>query len=175
VKRIDGELRHLLTTLTKLRPAALRNTLADMAPGYSTGNDEPPVKTSDTSDPTGDAATRRNRPGDAWHRYTQALHRAAVAIDDMWRIEQFWNNQPDTPPPTIDNTPGCAVIERVATARQLAGAWEPVHRTGTVGGRLEHPLPLGRWAYDFVCDHDRLPTTDETVQHIHGHNVKIKT
>lgn len=51
------------------------------------------------------------------------------------------------------------------------GGHEPAHRTTVLGDDNPVEITLGRWAYDFVRRHDRLPTRTETLTRMSGGRV----
>ncbi len=67
----------------------------------------------------------------------------------------------------VESAPGCWLMG-------LVGVWEPVHRTGDVGGRLKEARPLGKWAYDFVRTTGELPTREQARAHAEGRRVRVK-
>jgi hypothetical protein len=67
----------------------------------------------------------------------------------------------------LEPLPGCAVMARV-------NVFEPVHRTGDVGGRLKRPVALGKWAYEFVLNTGQLPSREQTRAHADGRRVRVK-
>jgi hypothetical protein len=62
---------------------------------------------------------------------------------------------------------GCDVMAKV-------DVFEPVHRTGDVGGRLSRPMALGKWAYEFVLNTGQLPSREQTRARVEGRRVRVK-
>jgi hypothetical protein len=67
----------------------------------------------------------------------------------------------------LEPLPGCAVMAKV-------DVFEPVHRTGDVGGRLSRPMALGKWAYEFVINTGQLPSREQARAHAEGRRVRVK-
>lgn len=155
----------------------LVNTLTEHAGGYPTGSDEPPVTgggahmvidgeriPATTVEIT---ALSDDKAEAALARFQQLLRRVESDCAELAKIHDFWTGTTHDTPGQVDNTDGCDVCHK-------AGGWEPVHRKNTtVGGLLDQPVSLGRWAYDFARKLGRLPSKDETLAHLEGRRIRV--
>lgn len=129
------------------------------------------------ADPTGDAATTPSAARRAeldLDETLERLERAAQHAADVvarWAVERPVKAR-ELQELELQGDPGCEVVARIK--RPDHGSWwEPEHRTTDVGGLLERPYRLGRWAYDFARSNGRLPTEPETIAHLEGRRVRV--
>lgn len=124
----------------------------------------------DSSGNTGVARAEWGERRDPLHEHTaaavKALEAAVTAVQVLRSRLDAIDHLSDVDD-QVDPAPGCWLMG-------LVGVWEPVHRTGDVGGRLKEPRPLGKWAYDFVRSTGELPTREQARAHAEGRRIRVK-
>lgn len=150
----------------RLDLAVKRNRIRSARDGFPSGGGGP--RSGDVSDPTFNAATGRD-PKDQLAELVQSaathLEQAVVHVQGLAANLDAIDRLADDK--DLNPEPGCWAMARI-------GHWEPVHRSGDVGGRLKEARPLGRWAYDFTVNEGRLPTPEECRAHAEGRRVRLR-
>lgn len=150
----------------RLDIAVKRNRIRSARDGFPSGGGG--TRSGDVSDPTFNAATGRD-PKDHLSELVKSaashLERSVVEFQGLEANLDAIDRLSDDK--DLNPEPGCWAMARI-------GHWEPVHRSGDVGGRLKEARPLGRWAYDFVWNEGRLPTPDECRTRAEGRRVRLK-
>lgn len=130
------------------------------------------------SDPTGSLAVRTNRARTDERQVDRMLRSIVNSAEGIERTMRYWTD--DIPLKARELAelerqadPGCEVMARVK--RDGKPVFDETYQASTtVGGRLDRPYRLCRWAYDFVRKVERLPTDAEVQLHADGRTVFVR-
>lgn len=163
------------------RLAYVDQRMDDMAAGWPTGG-EGGTETVDgealeygSSTEANALNPKRDVVGPDKRRRRQLLEqitKAAHEIDDIDR--KYLGGGDGTKPP---DPPGCAIVGKVV-GKDGRPAWEPVYCV-TDGRRflsepMAEPVPVGKWAHDFMARTGRCPFRREIEAHLAGRAVKAE-
>lgn len=159
----------------RLATALHRNaTAANVRDGYSrqsthagagAGKGDPGDSTGMTGVARAEFAAMKDPIDEHTRAAAAALLQAVVSLQTMRsRLDLIDHLSSDE---DLEPLPGCDVMARV-------DVFEPVHRTGDVGGRLKRPAALGKWAYEFVLNTGQLPSREQARAHAEGRRIRVK-
>lgn len=148
------------------------------APRPLTPAEQDEVKTSQISDPTGEAAVRPSAARTDENRVDELARSIANQTAELARILARWAVEMPLKATELaelqrQGDPGCEVVGRVERSKGVA-YWEAVHTTTDYRGLLARPYRLGAWADQFVRRNGRLPTPHEAEAHCQGKRVMVK-
>jgi hypothetical protein len=171
---LDSERSHKMAEAVALMARAhtrrgdLLIELSAMAAAWPQGGvDGSPSGKGAHSDPTQAAAIHPNAARHALGRLDLLVNRVWADARELDALVTHWTARSTARLGVPDGLePGCSIVAGI-------GEWEPPYRTTDFahvphGPLLPEPRIVGRWAYDFVGRHGRLPTTEERREHRDG-------